>query len=273
MTNLLFTILAVVFIGLVGYIVFLRAEVTRLANKVVKAQDSRNRWKVYANELRAELDRLDRHNSVLSSELTDYRIEKGNLPAYKVGENGHKTYALELDNMPKLPKGAKVGFSESENGILVATMPELKESDRIQLELNKLAKFENRKASDAIYAEYHRAIEAEKAKESEEKKAQKSAKVEPIADEKSTATNDSSKRDVGSFEAVNTSDDKALLTSDKFGELIDLVSSHLKVKTNKIPSAKFEYMRSKFLQWEKSKNPCDAKEYCKRLLDNNFGGK
>lgn len=80
----------------------------------------------------------------------------------------------------------------------------------------------------------------------------------------------SSNGDSGAFVAPTT-DDKTLLASDKYGKYLDLLLADQ--KTKKLAAAKYEYAKSKFLQWEKSKNPNTSEEYAKRVINSKYGGK
>lgn len=71
--------------------------------------------------------------------------------------------------------------------------------------------------------------------------------------------------------AFVATDDSTLLKSDKYGKYLDLLLADQ--KTKKLAAAKYDYAKSKFLGWEKSKNPNTAEEYAKRVINAKFGGK
>lgn len=77
-----------------------------------------------------------------------------------------------------------------------------------------------------------------------------------------------SKSDNGSFAK---SDNGNMYTSEKYGEFLDLLLKNQNVK--KLSADKYAYAKDKFTQWETGKNPCDAAEYAKRVINAKFGGK
>lgn len=95
---------------------------------------------------------------------------------------------------------------------------------------------------------------------------QKSIVIAPVETVETNAVQSSN--DAGMFTA---SDDSTLLKSAKYGELLDLLLADQ--KTKKLPQNQYEYVKTKFLYWEHSKNPNTATEYAKRIISAKFGGK
>lgn len=252
MTLAAIVLITIAFVALIGYYEFRISTMDRAYSKLAA---SRKEWRDYARTLNNENDDLWAYCEELKRELrkyspiiVDYKIAKNQVSAHKVATTGfngtsESTYALTLPLMPELPSDSKLELSPmvlDDNGMVL--------DNGGTLRAVKIA---------PIAASTNGNGKASKAKDTT------SSKVD------NSKASDSSKRDSGSFEFVDTNDYDALAkkyaANKKYNEFVAKIN---KAHKGNRTQNQTNYLLAKFDQWERKPNTTD--EYCKRVTSDHM---